>query len=156
MAAEAGARRLATMSTLGIVLIVIAAVLVVLLAGGLAGAARRRKDYAHRYERNIAQADRALEQARAADKGWDRPAIEAAAREALAAERPGWEYIDLALVLVDDRPGIEEDRAHFIAGGDDGEARVVLVRRDSGWALERVDFHAPEEQDPTRETSPAA
>jgi hypothetical protein len=156
MAVQAAARRLASMSTLGIVLIVIAAVFVLLLAGGFAGAARRRRDQAHHYERNIAQADRALEQARAADKGWDRGSLEAAAREALAAERPGWQYTHLALVLVDDRPGIDEDRAHFMAAGEDGEARVVLVRRDSGWALERVDFQAPGQQGVTRETSPAA
>jgi hypothetical protein len=128
---------LAGMSTLAIVLIVIAALLLLLVAGGFAGAMRRREH--PDYERHLAEADRALEHARAADKGWDRPALEAAARDALAGERPEFAYNDLALVLVDDKPGISEDRAHFLASGDDGEARVVLARRESGWALERVE-----------------
>jgi hypothetical protein len=129
---------LRAVSTLGIVLIAIAAVLLVLLIGGFAGAARRRERGAPHYERNLAEADQALEQARAADKGWDRSLLEAAARDALADQRPDWAYQDLVLVLVDDKPGVSEDRAHFVASGEGGEARVVLARRDSGWALESV------------------
>jgi hypothetical protein len=132
-------RMLAAMSTLGIILIAIGAVLVLLLLGGFAGASRRRGRGEPHYERNLAEADRALEQARATDKGWDRSLLEAAARDALAGERPGWQYSELVLVLVDDKPGTEEDRAHFMASGSDGQARVVLARRNSGWALERVD-----------------
>jgi hypothetical protein len=124
------------MSTLGIVLIIAAAVLLLLLVGGFAGAARRRDRHAPHYERHLAEADRALEQARAADKGWDRDVLEAAARQALAEEKPGWPYSELALVLVDDRPGIDEDRAHFVASGEDGETRVVLARREAGWVVE--------------------
>lgn len=124
------------MSTLGIVLIVVAAVLLVLLLGGFLGAARRREHHAAHYDRHLTEADRALEQARAADKGWDRSALEEAAREALAAEKPGWAYSELALVLVDDRPGTSEDRAHFVAYGEDGQTRVVLARRDAGWSAE--------------------
>jgi cbb3-type cytochrome oxidase subunit 3 len=127
------------MSTLGIILIAIAAVLLLLFIGGMIAASRRLQRGQQDYSRHLAEADRALEQARAADKGWDRPVLEAAARGALAAERPGWPYEELALVLVDDKPGVEEDRAHFLASGDDGEARVVLARRNGGWALERVD-----------------
>jgi hypothetical protein len=125
-------------STLGIILIVIAAVLVLLLVGGFVGAARRRTHYAPQYDQHLADADRALEQARAADKGWDRSLLEAAARDALAGQKPGWDYSDLALVLVDDKPGVMEDRAHFVASGSEGQARVVLARRESGWALESV------------------
>ncbi len=127
------------MSTLGIILIAIGAVLLLLLAGGFAGAARRRGREESQYDHNLAEADRALEQARASDKGWDRSLLETAARDALAGERPGWQYRELVLVLVDDKPGTAEDRAHFMASGDSGEARVVLARRDSGWALERVE-----------------
>ncbi|HKN93384.1 MAG TPA: hypothetical protein VJU60_03550 [Thermoleophilaceae bacterium] len=124
------------MSTLGIVLIVIAGVVLLLLLGGFLGAARRRTHHGHHYDRHLAEADRALEQARAADKGWDRAVMESAARQALATEKPGWVYSELSLVLVDDRPGTAEDRAHFVAYGDDGETRVVLARRDSSWAAE--------------------
>jgi hypothetical protein len=127
------------MSTLGIILIVIGAVLLLLFIGGLIGASRRLQRGESDYSRHLAEADRALEQARAVDKGWDKPVLEAAAREALAAERPGWPYDELALVLVDDKPGVAEDRAHFVASGGDGEARVVLARRNGGWALERVE-----------------
>ena len=43
-------------------------------------------------------------------------------------------------MLVDDRPGIEEDRAQFVAVGDDGdEAAVVLAREGDRWSAERVD-----------------
>ncbi len=131
--------RLAAMSTLGIVLIVIGGVLLVLLAGGFAGAARRRRIHGHHYARNLAAADRALEQARAADKGWYRAILEEAVRTGLRDARPGWGYDELTLVLVDDRPGTVEDRAHFVATGNGDEARVILARRESGWAVERVD-----------------
>ena len=40
--------------------------------------------------------------------------MERAAREAVAEARPGSDY-ELYLVLVDDRPGVEEDRAQFMA-----------------------------------------
>jgi hypothetical protein len=42
-------------------------------------------------------------------------------------------------VLVDDRPGIEEDRAHFVAVGPDGRARVILAREGDRWIAERVE-----------------
>jgi hypothetical protein len=142
MATRPHGPRLIRMSTLGIVLIAIAAVLLLLLIGGFAGAARRRDRHASHYERNLAEADRALEQARAADKGWDRDVLEAAARQALAEEKPGWPYSELALVLVDDRPGISEDRAHFVASGEDGETRVVLARREAGWTVELMSSRA--------------
>jgi hypothetical protein len=43
-------------------------------------------------------------------------------------------------VLVDDRPGIDEDRAHFVAVGEGGdEARVVVSREGDRWIAESVD-----------------
>jgi hypothetical protein len=127
------------MSTLGIILIVIGAVVLVLLVGGFI--ASRRYVAAHEAEiaSNIAEADRALEHARAADKGWDRALLEAAARGALQETRPGWAFDSLALVLVDDRPGIEQDRAHFMATGGGDSARVILARTEDGWALEGIE-----------------
>ena len=41
-------------------------------------------------------------------------------------------------MLVDDRPGINEDRAHFLASGNGEEVRVVLARGDTGWSVEQV------------------
>jgi hypothetical protein len=124
------------MSTLAIVLIIVAVVMVAVFAGGLVVASRRSRS--PDYGRHVAAADQALEQARAADRGWDRPTLEAAARDALAQHRPDFGYDRLHLILVDDRPGIEEDRAHFAAVGADGEARVVLVRSPDGWLAEEV------------------
>jgi hypothetical protein len=127
------------MSALAIVLIVVAVIVLVFFLGGIAGSARRARLHQAEYQRHLAEADRALEQARAADKGWDRGLMEEVARRAIAGERAGWSYDSLDLVLVDDRPGVTEDRAHFLARGADGEARVVLTRRDEGWVADRVE-----------------
>ena len=90
------------------------------------------------YARHLAQADHALEQARAADKGWDRGVMEDVARRALAGAHPGLTFDRLDLVLVDDRPGVAEDRAHFEAASGDRRVPVVLSRGDSGWTAERI------------------
>jgi hypothetical protein len=128
------------MSTLAIVLIVIGLVLAVFLILGFLGARARDRGRAGTWAQHVAEADAALEQARAADRGWDRTVMEAAAQRALDESRPGWTYTGLHLVLVDDRPGTDEDRAHFVATGDGGdEARVVLARAGDHWAAERVD-----------------
>jgi hypothetical protein len=127
------------MSTLAIVLIVLAAVLVLFFVAGFVVATRRRAADEADMRRTLARADRALEAARAADRGWDRELLHAAARDALARERPGFEAASLDLVLVEDRPGVEQDRAHMLASGHGGPVRVVLARDASGaWALERL------------------
>jgi hypothetical protein len=126
------------MSVLAIVLIVVAAIILVFLIGGFA-IARRRADSPD-WEQHIRRADRMLEQARAADRGWDRELIHAAARNALGQHRPGFEPATLDLVLVDDRPGVEQDRAHLLATGTGESVRVLLVRDASGeWGVERVE-----------------
>jgi hypothetical protein len=126
------------MDTLAVILIVVAVVAAALAVGGYL-ATRKRSAADVDYSRHVAAADQALQRARAADKGWDRPALEAAAASALRDHRPGFSFDELHLVLVDDRPGITEDRAHFAAVGEDGQARVVLVRGADGWAPERVE-----------------
>jgi hypothetical protein len=126
------------MSTLAVVLIVIGAVVLVLLVGGFVASRRWHSEREPEIDRHIMEADRALEHARANDKGWDRDLLEAAAREAVEGQRPGWAYEELVLVLVDDRPGIEEDRAHFVASGNGDELRIVLARSDRGWSVEQV------------------
>ena len=127
------------MSTLGIILIVLGAVVVVAFILGVLGARARDRRQAPSYEEHVAAADQALEEARAADKGWHREAMEQAARGALEESRPGWQYRQLYLILVDDRPGTGEDRAHFVAVADDGEARVIISRQADGWTAERVE-----------------
>ena len=126
------------MSVLAIVLIVLAAIVLIFVLGGLVIARRRANRPG--WEEHIRAADHALEQARAADRGWDRELIEAAARRALGEKRPGFEPSSLDLVLVDDRPGVEEDRAHLLAAGPGESVRLVLARDASGaWDVEQLD-----------------
>jgi hypothetical protein len=127
------------MSALAIVLIVLGALILIFLVGGVV-IARRRADRPG-WEEHIRRADQALEEARAADRGWDRERIHAAARSAIDRQHPGLEPLSLELVLVDDRPGVEEDRAHLIAAVPSGDSlRVILARDASGeWGVERVD-----------------
>jgi type II secretory pathway pseudopilin PulG len=124
------------MSPLAIVVIVVLAVVLLLLVGGLAGARRRAAAVERRLIERIATADRALEAARAADRGWDAVLLEDAARAALERERPDFAYDRLHLVLVDDRPGIDDDRAQMAAFGPDGMVTVVVVRRGDAWVGE--------------------
>ena len=126
-------------STLAIVLIALAAVVALFLLLGFLGTRARDRSQAGSWEKAVRAADAAFAQAAASDRGWHRESMEAAARIALEEHRPGWRYRDLHLVLVDDRPGIEEDRAQFMAIGDDGdEAAVVLSRQGDHWSAERV------------------
>ena len=126
------------MSTLAIVLIAFGAALVLLVIGGLLGARRRDRKRAPAYAAHLHQADQALEQARASDRGWDRDVMERQVREALDREHPGVSFERIELVLVDDRPGVEEDRAHFEAVHGDRRVRVVMARNDQGWTPEHV------------------
>ena len=128
------------MSTLAIILIVLAAIVLVALILGFLGTRARDRQQAGSWEEHVRRADSALAQAAASDRGWQRDTMEEAARAALSESRPDWSYGNLHLVLVDDRPGIEEDRAHFVAvaeGGD--EARVVLSRQGDRWVAESID-----------------
>jgi type II secretory pathway pseudopilin PulG len=126
------------MSTVAIVLIVVGALLLILFLGGFV-AARRRANRPEAAE-HVRAADRALEQARASDRGWDRALLEQAARGALEDHRPGSSWDTVELVLVDDRPGKADDAAHLRGHGPDGTALVVLARDEGGdWYAERVE-----------------
>ena len=129
----------ALMSVLAIVLIALAVVILLVLVGGFVAAGRRTRDELESgsFEESLAQADQALEQARAADKGWDREVLEQVVRKAIEEARPGSTY-DLHLVLVDDRPGVTEDRAQFLCVGED-RVKVMLARRGEGWVAERIE-----------------
>jgi len=125
-------------STLGIVLGVVGVVFVVFLVGGILGARARAAQEAKTFAAHVAAADVALEQARAGDRGWDREAMLGVARQALGESRPELNDAELHLVLVDDHPGVDEDRAHFLASHPDGKAKVVLGRRGENWVTESV------------------
>lgn len=126
------------MSVIAIVLIVLGALLVLFFAGGYL--ASRRRTQSPELDEHIRAADRALEQARASDRGWDRELMADCARAAIGEGRPGYECEAIELVLVDDRPGTAEDRAELVASGPHGPARVFLARREGGdWFAERVE-----------------
>ena len=126
------------MSTFAIIIIVFVVLAVLLLVGGLIVGRRQREDHAGEIDQHIREADRALEEARARDKGWDRAVLEAAVTRAIEQERPGFVVDRLDLVLVDDPPGVTQDRAHVRASGPDGHLNVVLARSDAGWGAQSV------------------
>jgi|EndMetStandDraft_8_1072994.scaffolds.fasta_scaffold53730_1 hypothetical protein len=129
---------LVALSTLGLIFLIGAGVLVLFFIGGLIAVYVRSQREAPVYAEHVREADQALEVARAGDRGWDRDVMEGVVRSALSAERPDFSYAGLHLVLVEDRPGKDEDRAHFMAVGDGGEARVVLGRQGGDWVAESV------------------
>ncbi|HEX6714102.1 MAG TPA: hypothetical protein VF066_11975 [Thermoleophilaceae bacterium] len=124
------------MSPLAIIAIVLAVLLILFFVGGLIGARRRAQEHEERLHERVAAADRALEAARAADRGWDPVVMEDAARIALEQAAPDFRYDALHLVRVDDRPGTDEDRAEFVASGADAVLRVAVFRRGEQWLAE--------------------
>jgi hypothetical protein len=119
-------------STFAIVLIVVVAVLVLLIVGGVVANARRTRDEAGDMRATLREADHALAQARAEDRGWERSALEAAAREAFAARSPA-DVRELQLLKVVDRPGTEDDQALFRVITDAGSEEVLLARHGDEW-----------------------
>ena len=116
------------MSVLGIVLIVLLVLVVLLFVGGYVANARRREQDRAALHARAQEADQHLAAAHAQDKGWERSALESAARAAYA-QRHGGEPRDLALVQVVDRPGVDEDEAVFQADGHE----LVLGRQGGQW-----------------------
>ena len=127
------------MSTLVVILIVVAVLAVLLFVGGLIAVRRRDRAQAGTYAEHVMAADAALEQARALDRGWHRDTMEQVAHAARRQQRPDHSYQDLHLVLVDDQPGVDEDKAHFVAVGPGGEVRLVLTRDGDRWVAERIE-----------------
>jgi hypothetical protein len=114
-----------------IVLIVLLGLLALLFLGGLAANARISAAAEDRHARRIAEADQALAQARAQDRGWNRSTLEDAARAAFSAR--GQSVTALELVQVVDRPGTDEDRCRFRARTDEGFVEVELARMGDSW-----------------------
>jgi len=118
-------------STLAVIIIVVVLLLVLLIVGGLVANARRARGGEDELIAALREADHALAAARAADRGWDREAMEEAARAAFAARSPV-EVGELLLLQVVDRPGTEEDQALFRVVTDTGSEEILLVRDDAG------------------------
>jgi type II secretory pathway pseudopilin PulG len=126
-------------STIEIIAVAVVVLVALFFVLGLAGVRARTRHQQSSFADHVRAADEALEQARALDRGWHRETMEVAARAAIGESRPGWPFEELQLVLVDDQPGTEADRAHFIATGTDGQARVILSREGDRWVAERVE-----------------
>jgi hypothetical protein len=126
------------MPTWLIIVLVIVLVLVVLAVGG---AIARRAQLARTrgaFDASLERVNRDLAAAAAADRGWDRDTLEAAARRAFATER-GAEPATLVLVEVLDRPGTDEDQAVFRAEHA-GAAHLLTLGRSGGeWVHERLE-----------------
>ena len=114
-------------------------VLLLFFIGGLLAVRRRSRRLGDKFYEDLRVAEESLERARASDKGWHGDTMAEAARSALEQARPGWPIEHVHLVYVDDRPGVDEDRAHYVAIGPRGEARVILARQGDQWVAETVD-----------------
>jgi hypothetical protein len=116
-----------------VVLVIVLGVLALLFVLGLFGNARMRRDRAGSLDEKVAAADNALAAARAQDRGWDPELLEAAARSAFAARRPGVEPDRLELVQVVDRPGTDEDSARMRVTFAAGAEEIELQRTGDRW-----------------------
>jgi uncharacterized Ntn-hydrolase superfamily protein len=110
-------------------LIIVIVVLIVLAGGGILARRRQLARTRPAFERSLTQADQDLAAAAAADRGWDRRRLEAAARRIYADRHGGAQPETLTLVEVLDRPGKDEDEAVFEADGQ----RIALGRRGDDW-----------------------
>jgi type II secretory pathway pseudopilin PulG len=117
-----------------IVVLVVLGVLLLLAVLGAAMASRRNALGAVAFEQNLAAVDRELAAAVAADHGWERGALEAAARSAFADSRPDTRIAELRLVQIVDEPGTDQDLAVFrLTAADGAESTLTLGRRDGAW-----------------------
>ncbi len=116
-----------------IVLLVIVVLVALLFAGGYAANARATRANERRLRERIAQADQALAEARATDRGWDREVLEAAVQAAMETRRPGVPLQSMELVQVVDLPGTDSDSAVFRCVTGVGEEDLELVRAGDRW-----------------------
>src|SRR5215218_8014729 len=118
---------------LAILIGVFVALVIILAVGGIYARRRQLAASQDRFDTNLAQVNRDLAAAHAEDRGWARDGLEAAAREAYAAQR-GAEPADLTLVQIVDRPGTDEDKAVFRIGGE----QLTLGRANGEWVFEQL------------------
>jgi hypothetical protein len=117
-------------------LIIVIVVLLVLSVGGYLARRAQLAKSRPAFERRLSQVERDLVAAAAADRGWDRERLEAAARR-IGAQELGSEPEELTLIEVVDRPGTEQDEAVFDVRAGGSRHRLVLGRRDGEWIAAR-------------------
>jgi len=121
-------------SAFATVLLVVAVVLALMATAGWFAATRRARDREEELMRELGEAECALAQAHALDKGWDREIMDAAARDAAVARVGGAPIEALQLVQVIDKPGVDNDQAVFrVATADGDEHRITLGRAGGVW-----------------------
>jgi hypothetical protein len=121
-------------SVLAVILIVLAAIVVVLFLGGVVANGRRSRRAAQHLRAQLETADAALADARAQDRGWEREAIERAARIAFGDRRPEEEISAVALIRVIDKPGTDADLAVWKITATSGHEEIItLGRREGTW-----------------------
>ena len=118
-------------------LIIVIVVLAVLAVGGFLARRALTRRTETQFRDRLEQANHDLAEAAAADKGWDRPKLEAAAKQ-LYADQRGAEPAELLLTEVVDRPGTEEDYAVFTVEGEGRKETLTLGRRDGEWIQESL------------------
>ena len=122
---------------LAILIVVFVLLIVVLAVGGALGRRRQLEATRDRFDAHLAEVNRDLAAAHAEDRGWAREGLEAAARDAYAAERgaaPG----ELTLVQIVDRPGTDDDKAVFVVTADGREERLTLGRHGGDWVFQTL------------------
>ena len=127
------------MTTLEIVIIAVVVVGVLLVVGGRFVLRRRAERGAGAFTAELHRANTDLAAAHAADNGWEPARVEAAARAAFEAERPGAPIEQLTLVQVIDPPGTDDDKAVYEIVSQGRPARLTLGRRGDAWQLEGLD-----------------
>jgi hypothetical protein len=124
---------------LAIVIGVVVVVIVLLAVGGYVANRRARAAGGAAFEAHVLSADQDLATAHAADRGWNREALEAAAGRAWGERHPGTEPDSVLLVQVVDPAGTEEDKAVFLVESGGRPHRLTLGRRGDEWVGEHID-----------------
>ena len=123
---------------LAIVLGVFVLLVIVLAVGGMYARRRQLAASRGRFEHHLARVNEELAAAHAADRGWEREGLEAAARAAYASQRDGSEPEQLMLIQIVDPPGTDDDKAVFRVSGDGREEHLTLGRRGGDWVFEQL------------------
>jgi hypothetical protein len=112
---------------------------IVLAIGGAYARKRQLERSSGRFDEQLARVNRELAAAHAGDRGWAREGLEAAARDAYAAERPDAGSADLTLVQIVDMPGTDDDKAVFEVRSGGRSERLRLGRSGGEWRLEELE-----------------